>query len=222
MEVLSMPDGSSALLSNPPCEQQADTNPELSAKNVPDTRMSELPEPVPVPSPAPPPFTWHDRICLLLVTGFGVGLIHFAPGTWGTVVGIVLYLPTTGLPEPWKTLVLAVLILAVCALNIGLGEWCERYFGGKDPQRVVLDEIAGMLLTLALFRGEGQLLPVLLWSFPLFRLFDITKLPPARQAEKLPKGWGVLTDDLVSACYAAALLWGVWFLKPAWFGVANP
>jgi len=159
-----------------------------------------------------------DRLRLALVTGLGAGLIPVAPGTWGTVAGVMLFLPATLLSEPWQTLTLGLMILAACVTLIGLGDWAEQYFGGKDPQRVVLDEVAGILLTLTLFRGPGPLIWTLIWAFPLFRVLDILKLPPARQAEKLPKGWGMLVDDLISACYAAAMLWVLWWISPALFG----
>lgn len=155
-----------------------------------------------------------DRVRLALVTGGGVGLIPLAPGTWGTVVGVLLFLPTLVLSEPWQTLVLGSLILMVCVITVALGEWTEVFLGKKDPQCVVLDEIAGILVTLTLFRGVWPLWLTLLSGFALFRVLDIVKLAPARQAEKLPKGWGVLIDDLISGCYAAAMLWAAWSVTP--------
>ena len=155
-----------------------------------------------------------DRVRLALVTGGGAGLIPLAPGTWGTVVGVLLFLPMLALSEPWQTLVLGSLILAVCVVTIALGDWTESFLGKKDPQCVVLDEIAGILVTLTLFRGVWPLWLTLLCGFALFRVLDIVKLAPARQAEKLPKGWGVLVDDLISGCYAAALLWAAWSVTP--------
>jgi phosphatidylglycerophosphatase A len=93
----------------------------------------------------------------------------------------------------------------------------ERYFQKKDPGSVVIDEIAGLLLVLCLFQMAGQPLWTLVWAFPVTRLFDIIKLPPARQLEKLPHGWGVLCDDLMSSLYAAASLWLLRWALPAWF-----
>jgi phosphatidylglycerophosphatase A len=160
-----------------------------------------------------------DRIRLLLLSGFGAGLIPVAPGTWGTLVGTLAFFSTVGLSEPWQTGLLATWLLAACSLTIYLGDWAEGYLGGKDPQCCVLDEIAGILLTLLLFRGSGNSFLTAFWAFVMFRILDITKLPPARQAEKLPKGWGVLVDDLISGGYAAALLWGMRWLVPTWFGL---
>lgn len=159
-----------------------------------------------------------NRIRLLLLSGFGAGLIPVAPGTWGTLIGTLAFFSTVGLPEPWQTACLAAWALAAGGLTIYLGEWAESYLGGKDPQCCVLDEVAGVLLTLILFRGTSNAFLAAFWTFVLFRILDIAKLPPARQAEKLPKGWGVLVDDLISACYAAAILWGLRWLVPTWFG----
>jgi phosphatidylglycerophosphatase A len=98
-----------------------------------------------------------------------------------------------------------------CAANILLGPWCESYFGSKDPQAVTIDEVAGYLLTVLIADRGRPLITVLVASFIAFRFFDIIKLPPARQAEKLPQGWGVLCDDLVSAIYAGLIVrWGMW------------
>lgn len=161
-----------------------------------------------------------DRIRLFILSGGGAGLIRFAPGTWGTVVGTLLFLAATTLSEPWQTVTLAAMLLAACGFTVGLGSWAEAYFKGKDPQCCVLDEIAGILLVLTLLRGSGHVLVEILWAFPLFRLLDIAKLAPARQAERLPQGWGILVDDLISGMYVAAILWGIRWLLPAWFAVS--
>ncbi|MEA1996319.1 MAG: phosphatidylglycerophosphatase A, partial [Gemmatimonadota bacterium] len=77
-------------------------------------------------------------------------------------------------------------------------------FWGHDSGRMVIDEIAGMFLALSLCR-------ISLWQvaagFFLFRVLDIVKPPPARSAERLPAGWGVMTDDMVAGAYAALILW---------------
>lgn len=159
-----------------------------------------------------------DRIRLLLLSGFGAGLIPIAPGTWGTLIGTLAFLSVAGLPMTLQTAFLIALMLTACFLTVFLGDWAESYLGGKDPQCCVLDEVAGVLLTLILFRGTSNAFLAAFWTFVLFRILDIAKLPPARQAEKLPKGWGVLVDDLISACYAAAILWGLRWLVPMWFG----
>lgn len=144
--------------------------------------------------------------------------MRYAPGTWGTAVGTCFYLPLAWLADPWQTLALLFGALIASAITISNGDWCERHFMGKDPQPVVTDEIAGVLLTLAIFHNVGNPWVTLLWAFPVNRFFDIIKFPPARQLEKLPKGWGILCDDLVSSTYAGLLLWTMRMLFPKWFG----
>jgi phosphatidylglycerophosphatase A len=94
-----------------------------------------------------------------------------------------------------------------------LGVWSASrvvaYTGVKDPQHVVIDEVSGLHLTLLL--GAGTFIlenwKYLLLGFILFRVFDIWKPFPVRQAEKLPSGWGIMADDWVAAIYAALGLW---------------
>jgi phosphatidylglycerophosphatase A len=87
-------------------------------------------------------------------------------------------------------------------LLIGLGCWSahvvSRKLNQKDPQEVVIDEIAGQWLALI---GEGSLGGIF-WRLVLFRLFDIFKPPPMRQVERLPGGWGIMADDLVAGLLA--------------------
>jgi len=103
----------------------------------------------------------------------------------------------------------------------GLGVWAadatERIYGKKDDGRIVIDEVAGQLLTLApalAWAREDAFFPALVTGFVLFRLFDITKPGPVRWAERgLPGGLGVMADDVVAGVLAAALLAaGLWAL----------
>lgn len=150
-----------------------------------------------------------DRWKLFLITGLGTGLMPFAPGTFGTIPAAIIYgvilkiLP----PGPGQFLVIAAIGVVASAITVALGRWAETHFGRKDPGPVVLDEWAGYLLTALLWQKMAQA-PILsaLCVFLSFRIFDIIKLPPARQLEKIPQGWGVLLDDLASAVYAALAL----------------
>lgn len=145
-----------------------------------------------------------------VVTLGGAGLLRPGPGTWGSLVATAalggIYF---GLCGPmgaflaWN--VSAIVGLIVCgALCVALGSWTARYFGRKDPGPCVIDEGAGICLTAFLqpiYPGWQQWY-VLLGVFLAFRVFDISKPPPAKQLEKLPAGWGVLLDDLMAAVYA--------------------
>jgi phosphatidylglycerophosphatase A len=155
-----------------------------------------------------------DRWKVFLVSGLGSGLAPFAPGTFGTLPAAVIYafilhyLPA----GPGRTLAILAVGVIASAVTVALGPWAEKHFGRKDPGSVVLDEWAGYLLTALLWPAhlwpDVLKTPILaaLCVFVSFRVFDILKLPPARQLEKLPKGWGVLADDLASSLYAAVAL----------------
>ena len=135
----------------------------------------------------------------LIVTFFGSGLSPVAPGTAGSLATVVLlYAVLWAHPSyvAWQAVLIAGLVVS-SALNVILGPWAISYFGKKDPQSMVIDEVAGICLTAILSPLHG---PHGLWTlvavFAAFRLFDITKPPPARQLEHLPAGWGILCDGL--------------------------
>lgn len=140
-----------------------------------------------------------------IITLGGAGLMPFAPGTWGSLVAAIwLYLLLWAVgPAAWALVsILGILFFSVLA--VALGRWGVEHFGRKDPGPFVLDEAAGIFLTALLLppsTGRKLALSVLL-VFATFRVFDIVKLAPARQLEKLPEGWGILFDDLAAAVYA--------------------
>jgi phosphatidylglycerophosphatase A len=150
-----------------------------------------------------------DYLALAIAT-FGVGFIPIAPGTWGSLVGIGIYLllRTKVLGEFLGFEFTLVLALQVITLS---GIWAasrtERITGRKDPGKVVVDEVAGQLVSLI-----PTLMPILsapVWiivSFILFRFFDIVKPYPAREMERLHGGLGIMSDDWVAGIYAATVL----------------
>ena len=172
--------------------------------------------------------TWKDRLYLFVGTCFGLGYAPILPGTCGALVAVVQYLLIVWLlPKPdtdhqvWSSQTLALLIAFVAwtAFTIYLGAWAEEYFGKKDSGIFVTDEVVGTLLTLLLFRVPEHPYITLLWAFPLTRIIDILKIPPAKKLEELPVGWGVVADDLVGSVYTAALLHLLYYLWPALFGI---
>lgn len=146
------------------------------------------------------PSSARERLLLAVATGFGSGRSPVAPGTAGSAVGVLLAWPLLALP-------LAAYV-AVTALVAGLGivaaGTAERHLGAKDPGAIVIDEIAGMLLTLTgTVPGVGSFVA----GFLLFRLFDIVKPFPCRWAERnFSGGLGVMADDLMAGVYACACL----------------
>jgi phosphatidylglycerophosphatase A len=134
------------------------------------------------------------RTLTWIATGFGSGLSPVAPGTAGTLVAIPL-----AMLLPAGFFAQAVAIAAVTVLAIwSAGVTAER-LGLKDPGQIVVDEIAGYLVTVAFLPATWRTLAA---AFVLFRLFDIAKPPPCRWAETLPGGLGIVADDLMAGVYA--------------------
>lgn len=139
-----------------------------------------------------------DRLTRILLSLFGLGFLPLCPGTWGTAGAVAIaYLLPAG---PAWPLAAAAVLLASSLSTIALGPRAERVSGRKDPGFVVLDEVAGYLVTVAALSKPD---PVWLAAgFVLFRITDIVKPWPARRIERLPGGVGVLVDDLVAGLYA--------------------
>ena len=157
----------------------------------------------------------------LIASCFGLGYSPIMPGTCGALVGPAIYIPLAlFVPnEPWQTVLIAVCLLVWSWITVALGGWAEGYYQRKDSQVFVTDEVAGFLLTVLLFHDPVRPVLTTLWAFPVTRIIDIVKVPPARRLEKLPRGWGVLADDLLGSVYAAGVLHAVRLLAPAWFAL---
>jgi phosphatidylglycerophosphatase A len=141
--------------------------------------------------------TFSQRAVLFLVSGAGAGYFPLLPGTVGTLVAIpfslaVNRLATTNFPLA----VLTVVGSTLCA--IWLSTKGAAILKQKDPQFIVIDEIVGFLV--ANFLAPPQL-AVLLWSFLLFRFFDIVKVFPTNRLEQLPGGAGIVLDDVMAGVY---------------------
>ncbi len=123
-------------------------------------------------------------------TGLYVGYIPAAQGTVGSLWGPALcYL----LPSSWH-LVFWLLIPLFFLIGVWASSVSERYWG-HDPGRIVIDEVVGSFVTLAFIPLNA---PVIVLGFLFFRFFDILKPPPIRKFENLPRGWGVMGDDLMA------------------------
>jgi phosphatidylglycerophosphatase A len=157
-----------------------------------------------------------------IVTFGGAGLAPIMPGTAGSLAaaGLLMLLHLAIRPInvwAWDGL-LIVGVFLFSALCIKLGPFAVAHFGRDDPEPMVLDEAAGICLTL-LFQpiSSGRwMLATFAAAFVAFRIFDILKPPPARQLEHLPGGWGILLDDLAAAVYAnvlCQLVLRLWLLR---------
>lgn len=141
--------------------------------------------------------------------GFGAGLAPRAPGTFGSLVGLVAAWWLFELPLPWRI----VLVLAVIAGGIWVCGESARRLNRHDDQRIVFDEIAGVLLTsLAVVERSFSALALV---FVFFRLFDIWKPWPIRDVDhSLHGGLGIMLDDLIAALYAAVCVATIRVLLP--------
>jgi len=164
----------------------------------------------------------------LLVSCFGLGWLPLAPGSWGSlpptiIFTVMCYFGTSAIS---LSIIMAALALAGSIVCVRFASAVIAATGKNDPGEIVADEIAGQSMT---FLATGflaidtfstrQILATSVLGFLLFRALDTIKLWPIRKLEKLPAGWGILTDDLMAGVYAAIALlvclklWGHWLVK---------
>ena len=131
-----------------------------------------------------------------------LGCAPFAPGTVGTLGGVLLawLLARTDNFALWSLVVCGILYV----IGRSLGDWSEKHAGGKDPGFFVLDEVIGYLITVAWVDGPSLL--TLAVGFVVFRFFDIVKPPPVRNVERIGGGDGILLDDVVAGLYGLLLI----------------
>jgi phosphatidylglycerophosphatase A len=153
---------------------------------------------------------WPERLGVFVATCGYLGYVPVAPGTFGSLAGLVVLaaIRATGSAQ---------IEFGVIALLFAVGVWgsgvAERHFARTDPGCVVIDEVVGMLLTVAF-------LPVGVWgaavAFLVFRVFDIIKPWPARQFERLHGGLGIMADDVMAAVYGNLVVRGLLLVAPVW------
>ena len=134
----------------------------------------------------------------LIGSGFYTGYIPFASGTWGSLAALIIYL----IPGFEKPIVIIPAIIVFIILGIFTGNKFDVIYG-KDPAECTVDEVVGMWISL-LFLPKTFL--VVTAAFFLWRTFDIIKPSPARQAENLPGGLGIMMDDIIAGLYSLLLL----------------
>ncbi|MCX7882489.1 MAG: phosphatidylglycerophosphatase A [Brevinematales bacterium] len=139
-----------------------------------------------------------------LVTGFYTGYFPFMPGTFGSLVGVLLFVLLSPLGI-WLYILWGGLLL----LAIPITTYAEKHlYAKKDPSVIVIDEVIGMIATLFTFpfQGDFESWRYIILGFLLFRLFDITKPTPIASLQKIHGGIGVMIDDLFAALYANVIL----------------
>ena len=140
----------------------------------------------------------------LVGTFFGIGRIQPGPGTWGSAATMVLWAALAYNLAPWlRTPVAVGLAAMVTLLGIPAATQVARGSGIKDPQFVVIDEVAGQLVALIAVPLTWK---SFLAGFILFRVFDIVKPPPVRQLEAIPEGAGIVLDDVAAGLYALGVM----------------
>jgi len=136
-------------------------------------------------------------LAILVSTVGYIGYVPFAPGTAGSLAGLGLYFFVRNV---YGGVLEVPVLFIVIALGIWAASFTERFLKKKDPGLVVIDEVAGMLLTLLWVDAS---IGAAVIGFFAFRFFDIVKPFPARYCEQFHGGWGIMLDDLVAGAYAA-------------------
>ncbi len=158
--------------------------------------------------------TLHTPIVKRLVakvfgTGLGTGYLRYATGTFGSMLAVLLYWAVPRLSDP---MMLAGAIVAGLAIGVWATSILEEEYG-HDPKEATIDEVVGQWIALLFLPKTGLAVGL---AFALFRLFDVIKPEPVHRLQKLPKGWGVMMDDVMAGMYANLachiLLW--LFSKP--------
>lgn len=140
----------------------------------------------------------------------GVGFLPLAPGTWGAAVGALALLPLQSMAAFPLSFILIISTLTLTWLGAKVAHKLEPEWG-EDPKQYVMDEFVGVWVAMI----GHSLSPIsILLGFILFRVFDIAKPLGIRRFERVPKGWGVMLDDVAAGVYANVALWIViWLLQ---------
>jgi phosphatidylglycerophosphatase A len=150
------------------------------------------------------------RLALFICTFGYIGYAPVAPGTAGSVGGLLVYAALRAAGAPlWADLAV---IVGLFAAGVWSGTMAERHFGGTDPGAGVIDEVVGMLVTLWALPATWAIAGI---GFLVFRVLDIIKPWPARQCEALHGGLGMMADDVMAAIYGNLVLRGALWLLPA-------
>lgn len=142
------------------------------------------------------------RLFTIALGTMGVGFSTIAPGTLGSLVGLLFAYGLTFLSKPLVLLTLVAFIF----LSIWISSLAETYFHEKDSSRIVIDEVCGMMVSLLFVPWTFT---NILIAFLLFRFFDIVKIPPINMLQKCPSGYGVVLDDIMAGVYVR-LLFLIW------------
>jgi phosphatidylglycerophosphatase A len=139
------------------------------------------------------------KLHIILATAFGLGYVPKGPGTAGTALGVLIAV----LLSVQGTTPLFIITVLLTFFAVWNADCAEKIFGEKDSQKIVIDEVVGMMVTMIAVPLSWQ---SVLAGFLFFRFFDIVKVPPIYQTQKLKGGWGVVMDDVVAGVFANIVL----------------
>lgn len=142
----------------------------------------------------------NRKMILFFATGGGVGYLPGAPGTYGTIVALLLYWAVAGLaPLHFFLFTLVFSLFAIWVASLA-----ESFLGNHDSEKIVIDEIAGYLVTVLFLPFQWK---YAITAFVVFRVFDILKPWPIRQIDqKCSGGWGVVADDLLAGLFGCGVM----------------
>ncbi len=148
-----------------------------------------------------------DILKLIIATGFGLGLLPIAPGSFGALLGVAGHIIVVQYcPAVIQLFALISFLIVVCLAHYWLSPWAVKYWNNPDPKNFILDEIAGYLVVPILF-NHGNLWQIAAVGYVVFRVFDVIKLPIARQIDRnMHNATGIILDDIVSGLYTVILM----------------
>lgn len=153
-----------------------------------------------IDSPLKSTHTTSEKLTLWLAFGGGFGFIRPAPGTWGTLPGVLLAYLLSG-----NTIIYVVVTVVLFGIGVWLCDKSSKILGVHDHSGIVIDEIVGVMIALFLFANSWL---GLLLGFILFRAFDIIKPPPIKQIDKkVHGGIGIMLDDVLAGVFAWVMLY---------------
>ena len=140
-----------------------------------------------------------NKVILFFSSAFGTGYIKYAPGTFGSLAGIILW----GLFVPQNYLYHLFFIVSIFIISLVFSSLAENIYNKKDDQRIVIDEVAGMWVSVAFL---PKTLLFMFLGFMLFRLFDVKKPFFIKKLQKAKGGFGITIDDIVAGVFANIIL----------------
>ena len=150
------------------------------------------------------------RLAFAIATVFKAGYIPIAPGTVGSIIGLLVF----WLIKDYASFTIEMFVaVALFFAGVWASTIVEQVLERHDPGVVIVDEVVGMLVALMLLPPT---ITVMFLAFLLFRVFDIIKPYPARWCEQLSRGWGIMMDDVVAGLYVNVLIHIILWIVPQW------